>query len=65
MKLFSALLGFSQVSAFDVNEHVEGYCKATQYVNAHPGTEYINIIDSIRLLENYLKSLLEFIAYAA
>ena len=42
MKLFSALLGFSQASAFYVNEHVEGYCKATGYVNAHPGTEYIN-----------------------
>lgn len=43
MKLFSALLGFSQVSAFDVNEHVEGYCKATEYVNAHP-EQYSSLI---------------------
>ena len=41
MKLFGAILGLSKVSAFDVNEHVEGYCKATEYVNAHPGPEYI------------------------
>jgi len=42
MKIFGALFGFSQVNAFDVNEHVEGYCKATEYVNAHPGPDYIS-----------------------